>query len=199
MPGKSQKQDASSRLYDSAEIYGWISILLHWTTTIIVIALWFIGMSILDAPSEEANEWRQLHISIAASAWLLIFFRIIWRLRSGHPHVRGQSVFIHRVARFAHYGMLSFLAVMLLSGPLLVWSSGKQISAFDVLVISGPFGESETLRSFAWLLHSNASLFLFVLILLHIGGALKHLMFHTDETIIRMIWPGRQNKPVAEE
>ncbi|MGI9260887.1 MAG: cytochrome b [Woeseiaceae bacterium] len=199
MPRKIHKQDASARLYDSAEIYGWISILLHWTTTVIVIALWFIGKSILNGSSEDAEDVRQLHVSIAASAWLLILFRIVWRLRSGHPHINGQSMLIHRIAKFTHYGMLVFLTVMLVSGPLLVWSSCSAIGIFDVLLIPGPVAESEALRSFAWLLHSNASLLLFVLILLHIGGALKHLMFHTDDTIIRMIWPGRQDNPVAEE
>ncbi|MGI9204600.1 MAG: cytochrome b [Woeseiaceae bacterium] len=196
---KTQKQVASTRLYDSAQIYGWISILLHWTTTIVVIALWFIGKSILNGPSEDADVVRRLHVSIAASAWLLIVFRIIWRLRSGHPHINGQSILIHRIAKFTHYGMLVFLAVMLLSGPLLVWSGGHSIGIFDVLAIPGPIGNSEVLRSFAWLLHSNASLLLFLLILLHIGGALKHLMFHTDDTIIRMIWPGRQNNSVAKK
>lgn len=202
MPGINQQQDASSRhyrLYDSAGIYGWISILLHWTTTVIVIALWFIGKSILNGSSEDADGLRQLHISIAASAWLLVAFRIIWRLRSGHPHVKGQTLLIHRIAKFTHYGMLAVLAVMLLSGPLLVWSSGGEIAIFDKLAVPGPVGESEALRSFAWLLHSNASLLLLVLVLFHIGGALKHLMFHTDDTIIRMIWPGRQENPVAEE
>ncbi len=199
MPQKSAKQDASTRLYDSAEIYGWISILLHWTTTIIVIALWFIGQSILDGPADDADEVRRLHVSIAASAWLLIFFRVVWRLRSGHPHVKGQSMLIHRIAKFTHYGMLIFLILMLFSGPLLVWSGGHAIGIFGFLSIAGPTGESEAIRSFAWFLHSNASLLLFLLILLHIGGALKHLMFHTDDTIIRMIWPGRQDKSVAEQ
>ena len=199
MPQKAEKQDASTRLYDSTEIYGWISILLHWTTTIIVIALWFIGKSILNGPTEDADEIRRLHVSIAASAWLLIFFRVVWRFRSGHPHIRGQSMLIHRIAKFTHYGMLIFLLLMLFSGPFLVWSGGHAIGIFGLLSIPGPTGESEAFRAAAWFLHSNASLLLLLLILLHIGGALKHLMFHTDDTIIRMIWPGRQDKSVAEQ
>lgn len=105
---------------------------------------------------------------------------------------------IHRIAKFTHYGMLIFLVLMLFSGPLLVWSDGNAIGIFGLLSIPGPTGESEAIRSFAWFLHSNASLLLFLLIVLHIGGALKHLMFHTDDTIIRMIWPGREDKSVAE-
>ncbi len=52
-------------------------------------------------------------------------------------------------------------------------------------------GESESIRELARFVHSNTAWLLFGLVLLHIGGALKHLMFHADDTIARMIWPGK--------
>ncbi len=180
-----------SILYDSDSVYGWISILLHWFTAIVIIILWFIGKSIVNALPEDVDSQRQLHVSIAASAWLLIVARIIWRLRSGHPHVRGQTLFIHRVAMVAHYAMLVTVALMLLSGPVMVWSGGHPVSIFGWFSISAPFSESETTKAFAWFIHSNSAFLLMLLVLLHVGGALKHLMFHSDDTIARMIWPGK--------
>jgi len=182
---------SQSNLYDSDSVYGWISILLHWATAIIVIVLWFIGKSISNAQAEDVDIQRQLHVSIAASAWLIILFRIIWRLRSGHPHVKGQTLFIHRVAMVAHYAKLIVVGLMLVSGPLVVWSGGHPVSVFGWFSIPGPIGESEAAREFAWFIHSNSALLLMLLVLLHIGGALKHLMFHSDDTIARMIWPGK--------
>ena len=38
-------------------------------------------------------------------------------------------------------------------------------------------------------IHAGTANTLFLLVLVHILGALKHLMFHEDETIERMIWP----------
>ena len=180
-----------SRLHDTVSIYGWISILLHWMAAIIVIALWFIGQSIMNLPLDEADDRRALHVSVAAGAWLLLILRTVWRFRSGHPHVRGQSAFIHRVAVIAHYAMLIVMLLMLLSGPLMVWAGGRPIVIFDAIRIPGPFGESETLGDVAWFIHSNSAMALFWLVVLHIGGALKHLMFHNDDTFARMIWPGR--------
>ncbi len=185
-----EQQEAQSNLYDSDTVYGWISILLHWVTAIVIILLWFIGKGILDASTEEANAQRQLHVSIAASAWIVILLRVIWRLRSGHPHIKGQSQFIHQVAKITHYVMLIAILLMLLSGPMMVWSGGHSILIFGWLSIPGPVGESESIRDFAWFIHSNSALLLLWLVLLHIGGALKHLMFHSDDTIARMIWPG---------
>lgn len=180
-----------SRLHDTASVYGWISILLHWTTAAIIIALWFIGKSIMGLDAGDVDDRRALHVAIAASAWLVLVFRAVWRFRSGHPHVRGQSAFIHRVAKFTHYAMLTVVLMMLLSGPLLVWSRGNPINLFGILSIPSPLTESESLSRAAWFLHSNAAMLLFWLVLLHIAGALKHLMFHSDDTVVRMIWPGK--------
>jgi len=180
-----------SNLYDSDSVYGWISILLHWVTAIVVIVLWFVGKSISNALPEDLDVQRQLHISIAASAWVIIAFRIIWRFRSGHPHVKGQTLFIHRVAKVAHYAKLIVVGLMLVSGPVVVWSGGHPVSVFGWFSIPGPFGESESTRAFAWFIHTNSAFLLMMLVLLHIGGALKHLMFHSDDTIARMIWPGK--------
>ena len=179
-----------SSLYDTDTIYGWISILLHWITAIIVIALWIIGQSIMDAPLEEIDGRRALHVSIAASAWVLLLIRTIWRFRTGHPHVRGQSNRIHRIAVIAHYAMLIVVLLMLVTGPLMVWANGVAIDIFGLVRIPGLVGESESLAELAWFVHSNSAKALFWLVIIHIGGALKHLMFHTDDTFARMIWPG---------
>lgn len=187
-------QDRKSRLYDTGGVYGWISILLHWVTAIIVVALWIIGQSITNVSLEEVSDRRALHISIAASAWILILFRSIWRFRTGHPHVRGQSAIIHRIAVVAHYAMLIIMLLMLVSGPLMVWAGGNEVAIFNLIHVPGPPGESETVRELAWFVHSGAAMALFWLVLLHIGGALKHLMFHADDTFVRMIWPGNGSR-----
>ncbi len=198
MPQNSGPSASKFQLLDSHTTFGWTSILLHWITTIVVVALWYLGKSILNGPLEESDAMRGLHVSLAASAWLIIFARSIWRLRSGHPHVKGQSVRIHRIAKLAHYLMLLVLGLMLLSGPLLVWSGGHSISVFGLLTIASPLSASESLREFAWFIHSISSMVLLVLVLLHIGGALKHLMFNSDDTIVRMIWPGRRTAKEGE-
>lgn len=185
-----------SRLRDSQHRYGWISILLHWLTAIAVMVLWFIGNGIMAGDSTASIDARRsLHVSIAASVWLLLLFRIAWRYRSRHPFIRGQSTRIHRIAKIVHYTMLVTIAAMLISGPMLLWLDGKPIRIFGLLSIPGPFGTAEALREFAWFMHSTGALLLFWLVLVHIGGALKHLMFHSDDTIARMIWPGSKAEP----
>lgn len=159
-------------MLDQADSFGWVSIALHWMTTAIIIILWFVGRSISGQETpEEVDAQRMLHITIALLAWLLLLFRIIWRVRMHHPRAKGQTLFIHRFARTIHYTMLVVVSLMMLSGPVMAWASNEIITAT------------------AYVVHSNSASVLFVLVLLHLGGTLKHIIFHEDDTIVRMLWP----------
>ena len=191
MPADDRTPKPHSTLQDSDTVYGWISILLHWVTAILIVTVWFLGKAILNGTSEEVDARRGLHISLAACAWLLLLARVVWRARSGHPHVRGQSDRIHVVAKSVHYASLVTLLIMMVSGPLTVWARGFPVNVFGWFSVPGPVNASARLADTAYFVHSNAATLLLILVLVHIGGALKHLMFHTDDTIVRMLWPGR--------
>lgn len=160
-------------LYDRADSFGWISIALHWTTAVAIIALWFIGKSISSQPPGEIDVRRGLHIAIGLACWLPLLARIIWRFRIAHPRAVGQSMRIHHVARFIHFTMLVLLMVMLISGPLMAWAITDKPELFENV----------------YRVHALSANILFALVVLHVLGTLKHLMFHEDETIARMIWP----------
>lgn len=166
-------------LYDRPDSFGWISITLHWTTAVLIIVLWFVGMSIAYQAPETVAARRTLHITLGLLAWLPLAARIGWRLVQAHPQVRGQSAATHRLARAAHYLMLAALSVMLLSGPVMAWA----------------LPDRPAMAEGALLFHSNAAKLLLVLVLLHVAAALKHLMFHDDETIARIFVP----KPEQQE
>ena len=160
-------------LYDRPNSFGWISILLHWITAAIIIVMWFLGKSILSQPADEIDARRSLHITLGLVTWLLLAARIVWRFKTPHPHVEGQSDRIHRFARMIHYIMLIVLSAMLLSGPALAWALDNYPAG--IALLHG--------------IHSSMSNLLFALVLLHLLGAMKHLMFHDDETLLRMLFP----------
>lgn len=162
-----------SRMRDQHNSFGWVSIALHWLSAIVVIAMWFIGNSITDQPPLEIDARRSLHVTVGLSAWVLLAARIIWRLMTPHPHVNGQTKRIHRFARATHYVMLATLGIMLLSGPLLAWLGPSYVNISSVVHS----------------IHRSSATLLVILTVLHILGALKHLMFHDDDTIVRMLWP----------
>jgi len=189
-------QPRQTSFKDGPAVYGWVSIGLHWFAAAVIIALWFVGKGIATADGAAADARRALHVSIAASAWLILALRVAWRLYSGHPHVRGQSDFIHTVAAATHYASLLAVVVMLMSGPVMVWARGNTVDVFGVVSIPAPIAADAGLADLAHGLHAGAATLLLVLVLAHIGGALKHLMFHTDDTIVRMLWPAEPQESV---
>ncbi|MEZ5490395.1 MAG: cytochrome b/b6 domain-containing protein [Gammaproteobacteria bacterium] len=166
----------SVKWYDQPDSFGWISIALHWLTAAVIIALWFLGKSIEFQAADQLAERRSLHVTLGLVAWLLLAARIFWRLRHAHPRARGQGKRIHQVARFTHYWMLALLSIMLLSGPLLAWT----------------LSNLPDLAGLLHRLHALSANLLALLIVIHIAGALKHLMFNDDETVARIFIPRRQ-------
>ncbi len=167
-----------SSLFDEANSFGWISILLHWSTALAIIVLWFIGKSIAFQSPELVDARRTLHVTLGLILWLPLAGRIVWRLVATHPRSSGQSLLTHQMARAAHYLLLTMLGLMLISGPLLAWLSP----------LAGPMADT------LLFVHANTANVFAILIGLHVLAALKHLMFHDDETVARIFVPRRREK-----
>lgn len=162
-----------SSLFDQPNSFGWISIVLHWSTAVALIALWFIGKSIAFQSPELVDDRRSLHVTLGLILWLPLAARIVWRLITPHPRAAGQSLLTHQLAKAAHYVLLIMLGVMLITGPLLAWFSP----------------ELEAMVATLLFVHANTATLFALLIGLHALAALKHLMFHDDETIARIFVP----------
>ena len=165
--------NTSGQLHDQPNSFGWISIALHWSSAIALVLLWLLGKSVQWQAPEDIDSRRTLHVTVGLTVWLLLAARIAWRIRVPHPRALGQGLGTHRIAVLAHALILANIAVMMLSGPLLAWLRPGPSSLVDTV----------------WSIHATAATSLMILVLVHIGAALKHLMFHDDETIARIFTP----------
>jgi cytochrome b561 len=181
------------QLQDKKNSYGWISILLHWLTATLILCIWFIGNSIGSENIEHRNYWQHIHISVGLSSYFILLFRILWRFKSGHPVLIGQSRTIHTFGKIAHYLMLLFLIILLLSGPMIILMTGNALTIFDWISIESPFKYSQHLSNIAYQFHFFASSALILTVCLHISAAFKHMMFHEDETFARIFRPRKSH------
>jgi cytochrome b561 len=183
-----------SRVSDTKDGYGWASIALHWLSAVIVFVLWMIGSSIRSAGAAQIAA-LQLHTSIAASAWLLLWWRIVRRVRHGHPAATsGRASRWLLVGKLVHYAMLVALAAMLLSGPLMVWSRGAAIHVFG-LTIPAPFAADAWFAGRMYLVHSWGGSIIALGTALHLAGVFKHVAINRDRTLDRMLIAAKQNQP----
>jgi cytochrome b561 len=177
---------------DTATGYGWASILLHWITAIIIVVMLYVGNSIEGLVGEERRSTLVLHTSIAITSYLILWLRIVWRFAYHHPGaLPGQSRTFFLIGKWVHLLTLVALGVMLLSGPLMVWTMGEPIQVFDWFAIPSPFEANFPINSFLHSVHRWSAITIFVAILLHLGGVYKHTAFNQDGTLTKMIIPAR--------
>jgi cytochrome b561 len=135
-------------LFDTKSGYGWVSIALHWLTAAIVVVMWTVGSLSQTSLHRTDPSLVYLHTSIGIAVWSLLWVRIIWRFAVGHPGpLPGQGRFLFAVVKCFHFLLLIAIGVMLLSGPLVVWSTGDGIHVFG-LVIPSPFGMLPEMHQF---------------------------------------------------
>ena len=188
------------RTSDTRTGYGWISIALHWLTAIVILTIWFIGSSIQTDLAAGSNATLRLHTSIAVTAYLLLWARIIWRIKQGHPAAMPeQRGVFYEIGKYTHYVILAAIAAMLLTGPPMVWSRGEAIYVFDWFTIPGPFGMNMELYTFLHGIHIWGSRIIIVGTVLHLGGVYKHAAFNQDGTFGKMLVAARETEePRAE-
>lgn len=179
-------------LKDSPNGYSGLSIILHWITAVAVITLWIIAELAEDLPKAEAREWMGIHISIAMSVYLILWFRIFWRIGIRRPAAEPQHRVLNWLATWVPVVLLAGIATMLLSGPLLIWSTGNGINVFDVVTIPSPIGESHDLHEAMEEVHEFGATLLYFGVLLHVLGAAKHLVVDRDGTVKKMLVPGNR-------
>ena len=178
---------------DTENGYGRISILLHWLAAITMIALFVLGQAAEDASDSDRKALLGLHISIAISMYLILVGRIGWRLFNGRPRVLiQQSKPLMLLAHWIPIILLAGLALMLLSGPIMVWSKGYPINIFGLISLPSPLGKMETLHEAMEALHKLGAKLLFFAFILHMLGVLKHLIIDRDNTLKRMLVPSKK-------
>ena len=179
---------------DTAAGYGWVSIALHWITAIWIIVLLFLGNTIETLSGDERQVALIKHTSIAMSGYGFLLARIVWRFYSGHPNAtEEQRGFTFTLGTWVHTVILVALILMLLSGPLMVWSGGSPIVVFDWFRLATPLPTSPAANSFFHSVHTWSALAVFICTLLHFIGVYKHTAFNQDGTLTRILIADRQS------
>jgi cytochrome b561 len=182
------------RTRDTRTGYGWVSIALHWLTAIVILTLWFIGSGIQSDLATGSNATLRLHTSIAITAYLLLWARVIWRFKFRHPGAMPeQRGIFYEIGKYTHYVILVAVAAMLLSGPLMVWSRGEAIYVFDWFTIPGPYGRNMDLYALLHGIHVWGSRVIIIGTVLHLGGVYKHAAFNQDGTFGKMLVAARED------
>ena len=167
--------------------YSAVSLALHWLLAALVAA------QIMLITVHEAVEGTRVYIDLHKSVGLLILVltlaRIGWRVANpAIPLPAEMPRWEKAVARITHVLFYAVLLVMPLTGWLASSAGGRAIEWFGLfnwpLLPVG--GGREAARSYMGL-HGIVVKLLYVLIFLHVAGALKHHFVDRDNVLHRML------------
>ena len=180
-------------LTNTRAAYGWIAIALHWISAVGVTALYFLGERMEDAPDRAQKILaRDLHVSVAMLLIVFLAARLFWSASQPSPRPIEQNRVLRIAARAVQGLFLLMIAVLIVTGPLAVWSTGQPLQVFDVLAIPSPFAARvDWLHEACEEVHGAATKLFWPLIGLHVAGAVKHLLYDRDRTLQRMLWVRR--------
>lgn len=176
-------------LRNTREAYGWAAIALHWISAGGVLALYLLGEQMEEAPDRATKLAAQdLHVSVGVLLFTFLAARLLWSASPPKPAPLDRNRVFAMLAKAVQILFLAMIFVLLVTGPLAVWSTGRDLPVFDLFTIPSPIGRAPALHEAAEEVHGAATKLFWPLIVLHVAGALKHLVIDRDATMRRMLW-----------
>lgn len=197
-------------LNNSSSSYGSVTKTFHWLTALLLISTFILGLIASDlsheilsasfdgsqATLDRAVLLFSLHKTLGLVTFLVALARIFWALRQPkpgllHPENKPEAL-AAEVVHWLLYGAL-------VATPLTGWIHHAATTGFAPIWWS--FGQdlpfvpkSESFAELFGTLHWISTQTLQITVLLHVAGALKHVVIDRDATLRRML-PGARDLP----
>lgn len=159
--------------------------LLHWLMAVLILAMLFVGVSMIADLSPHHAVLLSLHKAIGLALLLLVLVRIVLRLTLPHPPIPTD---LPAPQRFAAGASHLLLYALMLAMPLIGWA---MLSAGGYpLPLQLPPLLPHDLQLYAVLrqAHGWLAYLLFATVLVHLGAALVHALVRRDG-VLRSMWP----------
>jgi cytochrome b561 len=173
-----------SRQHQSVGSYDPTTIMLHWCTAALVLALWIIGQTADWLPKGPVTSYYwSSHILLGFALVVLLAWRIIWRFSAGRRLPPYDSGILQFAAETTHYGLYGLLIIVLAFGIANAFVRGYNL--FDIVRLP-QWGDASLRRPIThW--HGLIANILLGLAFLHATAALIHFYISRDAVLRRML------------
>jgi cytochrome b561 len=178
---------------NSTAVWGWPAKLLHWFAALIILLLlghgwWMTHM----APRPDRLAHYAGHSALGYDLLVLLVLRLLWRWANPVPDLPGGLKRWERIAaRAGHIGLYLLMFAASLTGWALAGTFRTPMMQ-DIFGLSFPIIVSGLDRPTRQLLEGSHMVLAYVLgalVLIHIGGALRH-HFAKRNDVLRRMWFG---------
>lgn len=162
---------------------------LHWLMAALLFGLLALGFYMHDLPlSPEKLQLYSWHKWAGVTAFLLVLARLAWRFTHRPPALPESMP--KRLQFIAHAGHLALYALMIaipLSGWLMSSAKGFQTVYFGLLPIPDLLTKDKALGECLAEVHKVINIALMLVVIGHLGAALKHHFIDKDDILTRML------------
>lgn len=169
--------------------YTGVAIALHWIIAGAILVTFALGIYMHELElSPTKLRLYSYHKWIGVTIFLLVLFRLAWRLTHRPPPApAGMPAWQHHAATAAHAGLYLLTLAIPLSGWLMSSASGFQVVYLGVVPIPDLVGKDKALFEQFKNLHYYLNILMFAVVVLHVAAALKHHIKDRDDVLSRML------------
>ncbi|MGH8268755.1 MAG: cytochrome b [Steroidobacteraceae bacterium] len=166
--------------------YDGLSILLHWITAALVVALWCLGQTIDWFPKGGPKiDARSTHFLLGITLGVVLVARVAWRASAGRSLPLADKDWLGITAKAVHYGLYFLVAATVVLGIFNAWQRGDVVyNVFTIpKMIPGDLALKHTLEA----LHGDFADVVLIVAGLHAAAALVHHYLLRDSVLRRML------------
>jgi cytochrome b561 len=167
-----------------------MAIAMHWLIALLIFLNVGVGIFMGTFPKSAPGHDAVLfyHASIGSLIFMLAVFRLIWRSTHKPPALPASiSSWQQTAAHTLHWVLYSLMLLVPLTGYTHRMAGGHQVSFFGLGYLPVLIGKNEPLRLLTDTLHVCLVWVLCILVIGHIGAALKHRFIDRDGVIQRIL------------
>ena len=175
--------------------WGWPARALHWAMAVLILGLLVVGAYMTRLDDLFARfELTQTHKSFGFVVFALAVLRVAWRAVNPVPAEPADAkTWEKQAARVSHAAFYVLMFLMPVSGWLMASASelqemyGVKNMVFGLFELPDPFVPGDAgLEAAFKLVHNTGAILLALLLLAHVGAALKHHFIMRDDVLTRM-------------
>lgn len=167
-----------------------MSIIIHWVTAIGVVAMFVLGLWMVELTYYDTwyHKAPHIHKSVGLLLFILTCWRLIWIFLNVKPEpLKTHTRIEQKLARIAHRLLYILLVSVMLSGYLISTADGKSLEVFNWFEIPATIYDYTGQADFAGNVHLFLAVTLILSAVLHALAAIKHQVIDKDETLNRII------------
>lgn len=170
--------------------YGATAKTLHWLVVLLLLGQYLIGWLMPDVHRGPPGTAMVLHISFGILILALIAFRLVWRLMRPVAQDASLPVWQRNLSELVHWLLYALVFATTLSGWLFASARGWTVSLFFAIPLPMLTSQSPAVIQRIDGLHQIMEWMLLIVISVHVGAALMHLLIYRDRVVQRML-PGK--------